>query len=240
MAPPTSSLRRCSPHQKRRRAGTYLALMSRAELFMREDLGLTDEQVEVLSGSMNLFMLVSILAAGWAADSIGRRGTVVVANAFLMAGTLAMSLGGGYAALLAARFVTSVGVGFSVVVAPVYAAEIAPASSRGLLSSLVDFFITGGILLRFFYTRGTAGWCGLKPGTRGRWLAQPHTSSDGMRQVRPHASGYRAAAGRRGGASMAVVVRAAARASMAGDGRREAVRLGEGGGRVRRGGVGEK
>jgi sugar porter (SP) family MFS transporter len=131
--------------------------MSGAELFMREDLGLTDEQVEVLSGSMNLFMLASILAAGWAADAIGRRGTIVLANAFLMAGALAMSLGGTYAALLAARFVTSVGVGFAVVVAPVYAAEIAPASSRGLLSSLVDVFITGGILLSYISNYALAG-----------------------------------------------------------------------------------
>jgi sugar porter (SP) family MFS transporter len=137
--------------------GYNLALMSGAELFMREDLGLTDEQVEVLSGSMNLFMLASILAAGWAADSIGRRGTIVLANAFLMAGALAMSLGGTYAALLAARFVTSVGVGFAVVVAPVYAAEIAPASSRGLLSSLVDVFITGGILLSYISNYALAG-----------------------------------------------------------------------------------
>ncbi|RLM69446.1 polyol transporter 5-like [Panicum miliaceum] len=137
--------------------GYNLALMSGAELFMREDLGLTDEQVEVLSGSMNLFMLASILAAGWAADALGRRGTVVLANAFLMAGALAMSLGGSYAALLAARFVTSVGVGFAVVVAPVYAAEIAPASSRGLLSSLVDLFITGGILLSYISNYALAG-----------------------------------------------------------------------------------
>ncbi|CAO2149864.1 unnamed protein product [Urochloa humidicola] len=137
--------------------GYNLALMSGAELFMREDLGLTDEQVEVLSGSMNLFMLGSILAAGWAADVIGRRGTIVLANAFLMVGALAMSLGGTYASLLAARFVTSVGVGFAVVVAPVYAAEIAPASSRGLLSSLVDIFITAGILLSYISNYALAG-----------------------------------------------------------------------------------
>ncbi|KAF8684848.1 hypothetical protein HU200_044128 [Digitaria exilis] len=137
--------------------GYNLALMSGAELFMREDLGLTDEQVEVLSGSMNIFMLVSILAAGWFADAIGRRGTIVLANAFLMAGALAMSLGATYASLLAARFVTSVGVGFAVVVAPVYAAEIAPASSRGLLSSLVDFFITAGILLSYVSNYALAG-----------------------------------------------------------------------------------
>ncbi|KAL6653577.1 hypothetical protein ACP70R_008501 [Stipagrostis hirtigluma subsp. patula] len=143
--------------------GYNLALMSGAELFMREDIGLTDEQVEVLSGSMNVFMLASILAAGWAADFAGRRATLVLANAFLMVGALAMSLGGSYAALMVARFVTSVGVGFAVVVAPVYAAEIAPASSRGLLTSLVDVFITGGILLSYVSNYALAGlplWLG--------------------------------------------------------------------------------
>jgi MFS family permease len=115
-----------------------LALMSGAQLFIREDLGLTDEQVEVLAGSMNVYMLVSILAAGWTADLLGRRGTLVLANGFLMAGALAMSLGGSYAALMAARFVTSIGVGFALVVAPVYNAEISPASVRGVLSSLLD------------------------------------------------------------------------------------------------------
>ena len=112
--------------------------MSGAQLFIREDLGLTDEQVEVLAGSMNVYMLVSILAAGWTADLLGRRGTLVLANGFLMAGALAMSLGGSYAALMAARFVTSIGVGFALVVAPVYNAEISPASVRGVLSSLLD------------------------------------------------------------------------------------------------------
>lgn len=137
--------------------GYNLALMSGAQLFIREDLGLTDEQVEVLSGSMNVFMLASILAAGPAADLLGRRGTLVLANAFLMAGALAMSLGGSYAALLAARFVTSLGVGFALVVAPVYNAEISPASARGVLSSLLDIFVNVGILLSYVSNWALAG-----------------------------------------------------------------------------------
>ena len=60
---------------------TDLALMSGAQLFIREDLGLSDVQIEVLTGSMNLFMLVSIVGPGWAADLLGRRGTLVLANA---------------------------------------------------------------------------------------------------------------------------------------------------------------
>uniref|UniRef100_A0A0E0F7W0 Major facilitator superfamily (MFS) profile domain-containing protein n=1 Tax=Oryza meridionalis TaxID=40149 RepID=A0A0E0F7W0_9ORYZ len=137
--------------------GYNLALMSGAQLFIREDVGLTDAQIEVLAGSMNVFMLASILAAGWAADVLGRRGTLVLANAFLMAGALAMSLGATYAALMAARFVTSVGVGFSLVVAPVYNAEISPASARGVLSSLLDMFINVGILLSYVSSYALAG-----------------------------------------------------------------------------------
>ena len=101
-----------------------LALMSGAQLFIQEDIGLSDEQIEVLAGSINVFMLVSILAAGWAADVLGRRGTLVLANVSLMAGAIAMALGGSFPALMLARCVTSVGSGFSIVVTSVYNAEI--------------------------------------------------------------------------------------------------------------------
>ncbi|KAL6908200.1 hypothetical protein ACP4OV_002370 [Aristida adscensionis] len=137
--------------------GYNFSLMSGAQLFIREDLGLSDEQVEVLTGSMNLFMLASILAAGWVADALGRRGALVLANAFLMAGALAMSLGGSYAALMSARFVTSVGAGLARVVAPVYNAEISPASTRGVLSSLLDMFINVGLLLSYVSNYAFAG-----------------------------------------------------------------------------------
>jgi MFS family permease len=115
-----------------------LALMSGAQLFIREDLGLSDAQMEVLACSINVFMLVSILAAGWAADVLGRRGTLVLANISLMAGALAMALGGSFPALMLARGVTSVGYGFSIIVTSVYNAEISPPSMRGFLSSFLD------------------------------------------------------------------------------------------------------
>uniref|UniRef100_A0A0D9XUH0 Major facilitator superfamily (MFS) profile domain-containing protein n=1 Tax=Leersia perrieri TaxID=77586 RepID=A0A0D9XUH0_9ORYZ len=137
--------------------GYNLALMSGAQLFMKEDIGLTDGEIEVLTGSMNVFMLVSILAAGWAADVLGRRGTLVLANAFLMAGALAMSLGGSYGELMSARFVTSVGVGLARVVAPVYNAEISPPSIRGVLTSLLDMFVNVGILLSYVSNYALAG-----------------------------------------------------------------------------------
>uniref|UniRef100_A0A804NJZ6 Major facilitator superfamily (MFS) profile domain-containing protein n=2 Tax=Zea mays TaxID=4577 RepID=A0A804NJZ6_MAIZE len=137
--------------------GYNLALMSGAQLFIREDLGLSDAQIEVLAGSINVFMLMSILAAGWAADLLGRRGTLVLANVFLMAGALAMSLGASYPALMAARCITSVGSGFSIVVTSVYNAEISPASMRGFLSSFLDMFVSLGLLLSYVSNYAFAG-----------------------------------------------------------------------------------
>ncbi|WVZ50217.1 hypothetical protein U9M48_001492 [Paspalum notatum var. saurae] len=137
--------------------GYNLALMSGAQLFIREDLGLSDAQTEVLAGSINVFMLTSILTAGWAADLLGRRGTLVLANVFLMAGALFMSLGGSFSTLMAARCVTSVGAGFSIVVTSVYNAEISPPSMRGFLSSFLDMFISLGLLLSYVSNYAFAG-----------------------------------------------------------------------------------
>ncbi|KAF8684847.1 hypothetical protein HU200_044127 [Digitaria exilis] len=137
--------------------GYNMTLMSGAQLFMKEDVGLSDGEIEVLAGSMSVFMLASILAAGWITDRLGRRCTLVLANAFLMAGALAMALGSSFASLMAARFVTSIGAGFARVVAPVYNAEISPPSTRGLLSSMLDIFINVGILLSYVSNYAFAG-----------------------------------------------------------------------------------
>ena len=113
-----------------------MAVTSGAQIFMAEDLGVSDAQIEVLSGVINIYSLVGALLAGWTSDRLGRRLTIVLANAFFLVGPLAMALARGYALLMVGRFVA--GVGYALVIAPVYAAEIAPPSSRGLLTSLLE------------------------------------------------------------------------------------------------------
>ncbi|PAN21152.1 hypothetical protein PAHAL_3G445500 [Panicum hallii] len=129
--------------------GYNVAVMSGAQIFMAEDLGISDAQVEVLSGVINIYSLVGALLAGWTSDRLGRRLTIVLANVFFLAGPLAMALAGGYAALMVGRFIAGVGSGYALVIAPVYAAEIAPASSRGLLTSLPEIFINTGVMLSY-------------------------------------------------------------------------------------------
>ncbi|WVZ90379.1 hypothetical protein U9M48_036686 [Paspalum notatum var. saurae] len=129
--------------------GYNVGVLSGAQIFMAEDLGVSDAQIEVLSGIINIYSLVGALLGGWTSDRLGRRLTIVVANAFFLVGPLAMAVAGGYALLMVGRFVAGVGVGYALVVAPVYAAEIAPPSSRGLLTSLPEIFINCGVMLGY-------------------------------------------------------------------------------------------
>jgi MFS family permease len=50
-----------------------------------------------------------------------------------------------YAFLMFGRFVAGIGVGYGLMIAPVYTAEVSPASSRGFLTSFAEvcLFVSG-------------------------------------------------------------------------------------------------
>lgn len=69
---------------------------------------------------------------------------------------------GSLPALLAARLVYGVGMGFAMHAAPAYIAETSPPSARGLLISLKEAVIVGGILLgylsSYWFIDDVGGW----------------------------------------------------------------------------------
>ncbi|WZZ70618.1 hypothetical protein YC2023_081988 [Brassica napus] len=119
-------------------------VMSGAAIFIKEDLKLSDVQLEILMGILNIYSLVGSGAAGRTSDWIGRRYTIVLAGAFF--------------------FCAGIGVGYAMMIAPVYTADVAPATSRGFLSSFPEIFINIGILLgyvsNYFFAKlpGHLGW----------------------------------------------------------------------------------
>ncbi|PON50562.1 Sugar/inositol transporter [Parasponia andersonii] len=123
--------------------------MSGAVLFIKEDLKISSTQVEILVGTLNVFSLIGSLASGKTSDYIGRRYTIVLASVTFLMGALLMGLAPSFLFLLAGRVVAGVGVGYALMIAPVYTAELSPAMSRGLLTSLPEVFITFGILLGY-------------------------------------------------------------------------------------------
>ncbi|XP_059653835.1 polyol transporter 5-like [Cornus florida] len=129
--------------------GYDIGVMSGASIYIKKDLKISDTQVEILMGILNLYSLLGSAAAGRTSDWIGRRYTIVMAAGIFFAGALLMGFAPNYAFLMFGRFVAGVGVGYALMIAPVYTAEVSPASSRGFLTSFPEVFINFGILLGY-------------------------------------------------------------------------------------------
>ncbi|TYI21976.1 hypothetical protein ES332_A06G075300v1 [Gossypium tomentosum] len=129
--------------------GYDIGVMSGAVLFIKENLKITSVQVEILVGSLNVLSLVGSLASGKTSDFIGRRYTIVLAAATFLVGALLMGFAPSFPLLLSGRIVAGIGVGYSLMIAPLYTAEISPAMKRGFLTSLPEVFIVSGILLGY-------------------------------------------------------------------------------------------
>ncbi|MED6193299.1 Polyol transporter 5 [Stylosanthes scabra] len=112
--------------------------MSGAAIYIQRDLKISDVQIEILLGMINLFSLVGSCLSGRTSDWIGRRYTIALAGANLFAGAILMGFSPNYAFLMFGRFVAGIGIGYGAVVASVYIAEISPASSRGFLTSFPE------------------------------------------------------------------------------------------------------
>lgn len=79
-----------------------------------------------------------------------------------------MGNGGNLGAVYAGRFIAGLGVGQTVVVAPVYLAEIAPASIRGLCTCVFTGFVYLGIVLAYFANYGAS--VNIGEHTHARWV----------------------------------------------------------------------
>ncbi|KAJ8749813.1 hypothetical protein K2173_013216 [Erythroxylum novogranatense] len=129
--------------------GYDIGVMSGAVLYIKDDLKISSTQEEILIGSLNVCSLIGSIASGRTSDYIGRRYTILLAATTFLIGALLMGLAPSFLFLMAGRVVAGTGVGYSLMIAPVYASEISPTMTRGFLSSLPEVFINVGILLGY-------------------------------------------------------------------------------------------
>lgn len=129
--------------------GYDIGVIAGAILFIKEDLGISEVQEELLVGSLNIVSLIGAACAGRIADAVGRRWTMAIAALFFLVGAGIMGVAPRFSLLMVGRLLEGIGVGFALMIAPVYTAELAPASSRGSLVSLPEIFINIGILLGY-------------------------------------------------------------------------------------------
>ncbi|CAH9141708.1 unnamed protein product [Cuscuta epithymum] len=129
--------------------GYDVGVMSGAIIFMQEDLQLTEVQEEVFVGILSIVSLLGSLAGGKTSDAIGRRWTMAFAAMVFQSGAAIMAIANSFRILMFGRFLAGIGIGFGVMIAPVYIAEISPAIARGTLTSFPEIFTNLGILLGY-------------------------------------------------------------------------------------------
>ncbi|PKA49831.1 putative polyol transporter 6 [Apostasia shenzhenica] len=144
--------------------GYDTGVMSGAMIFIKKDLHVSDTQIAVLAGILNVCALLGSLTAGRLSDWIGRRYTISAASAIFFSGSVLMSLAPNYPVLISGRCIAGVGVGYALMIAPVYAAEISSSPHRGFLTSLPELCISSGIFLGY-----VANWAFSKLPLRYGW-----------------------------------------------------------------------
>jgi len=104
---------------------------------------------EVITSWVTLGALIAALVAGISADRFGRRPVLMAAGVLFIAGAIIQAVSPGVEVLAIGRLVTGFGVGFASVIAPLYAAEMAPQRIRGRIVSTYQLAITFGIFLAY-------------------------------------------------------------------------------------------
>jgi SP family arabinose:H+ symporter-like MFS transporter len=93
--------------------------------------------------------VVGSLLAGWLADRLGRKGTLIIIGLLYIVGAGWSALAGGVSTFILARVIGGIGIGASTVTAPLYISEISPPQYRGRLTGLFQFNIVLGILVAY-------------------------------------------------------------------------------------------
>ncbi len=114
--------------------------------FLRDTFAIAPGAEGLMTAAVPLGALFGAVAAGYAAERLGRRASLLAAAVLFILGAVASSLISAVWMLSAARLVLGFAVGIAALVAPLYIAESAPARQRGMLVSIYQLAVTLGIL----------------------------------------------------------------------------------------------
>jgi sugar porter (SP) family MFS transporter len=88
--------------------------------------------------------------AGPLSDRIGRKPTLLISALLFIVSSLITAFAGGIVVFIIGRILAGVGVGFAILVAPVFIAEVAPPKKRGWLVSFNQLLIVIGLSSAYF------------------------------------------------------------------------------------------
>lgn len=129
--------------------GFDTAVISGCINFLRFQFHLSAIMEGWIMSSALLGCMLGAAVAGWLADRFGRRLVLVFSAWLFIISAFFSAVAASPEQLMIARIIGGIGVGFAAMVAPMFIAEMSPASLRGRMVSLYQFAITLGILCSY-------------------------------------------------------------------------------------------
>ena len=118
--------------------------------FIETQFALTKLELGWAVSSLTLTATLAMMAAGPLSDAFGRRRVLFFAAVLYAVSAIASALAPSFWFLVAARMIGGFGVGASLIIAPMYIAEISPPAVRGKMVSFNQLNIVIGISVAFF------------------------------------------------------------------------------------------
>jgi sugar porter (SP) family MFS transporter len=118
--------------------------------FIEPEFNLSKIELGWAVASLSLAATVAMIFAGPVSDKLGRRVVLKVAALLYAFSAIMSALAPSFVILVIARMIAGIGVGTSLILAPMYIAEISPPSIRGKMVSFNQLNIVIGISVAFF------------------------------------------------------------------------------------------
>jgi sugar porter (SP) family MFS transporter len=130
--------------------GFDASVISGVNKFIELEFELTKLELGWAVASLTLTATLAMMVAGPISDVIGRKQILTYAAALYAVSAIGSALAPDFLFLVIARMVGGIGVGISLIIAPMYIAEISPPEMRGRLVSFNQLNIVLGISVAFF------------------------------------------------------------------------------------------
>lgn len=130
--------------------GFDASVISGVNKFVQIDFNLTDLQLGFSVSSLTIVAALAMVFSGPLSDRYGRKLMLKYCAVVFAISAIGSSIATSFIPFLIFRMLGGIGVGASLILAPMYIAEIAPAESRGRLVSFNQLNIVVGITAAFF------------------------------------------------------------------------------------------
>lgn len=130
--------------------GFDASVISGVNKFIQIDFNLTDLELGFSVSSLTIVAALAMMVSGPLSDRFGRKVLLKACALIFMVSAVGSALAPNFALFLIFRMLGGLGVGASLILAPMYIAEIAPPKQRGRLVSFNQLNIVLGISIAFF------------------------------------------------------------------------------------------